>query len=89
MEENSNVSYLMEQNHCTFEGEELSLPNLKFLFLKTIQIGITVIYSIHVFYDEVPRFFKPLPLIQLCSFHSTFFIFTCVVIFSLYTFCIW
>ena len=51
MEENSNVSYLMEQNHCTFEGEELSLPNLKFLFLKTIQIGITVIYSIYVFYD--------------------------------------
>ena len=32
-------------------GGELSLPNLKFLFLKTIQMGITVIYSIHVFYD--------------------------------------
>ena len=31
-----------EYNQCTFKGKELSLPNIKFLFLKTLRRGITI-----------------------------------------------
>ena len=70
-----------EHNQCTFKGKELSLPNIKFLFLKTLRRGITVSYPFYVLLNGVFRVFMPLPLIQrlwtflLLLFYSSFCIF--------------
>ena len=46
------------------------------LFEDSIWVGIIVSYSFYVLFDGVPRFFRPLPLIQgLWSFHYKFLVF--------------
>ena len=45
-----------ERNHCTFEDKESTLPNLKFLFLKTIyEWGLKFLETLYIITDGISR----------------------------------
>lgn len=69
-----------ERNHHTFKDSESTVPSLKFSYLKILQMGIDVLYSLNIFLDGVSRDSTfVLLILQLVSCFSFFF--PCIAVF--------